>query len=86
MYIIVIIIKENAVLLIFFSICISFVQSHLFFTVDVSNGVRKCPLTHYLLVLSAVSGAQWLSGRVLDWRPKGHGFEPHRRHCVVVLE
>ena len=32
------------------------------------------------------SGAQWLSGRVLDSRPKGSGFEPHRRHCVVVLE
>ena len=26
------------------------------------------------------------SGRVLDSRPKGSGFEPHRRHCVVVLE
>ena len=31
-------------------------------------------------------GAQWLIGRVLDSRPKGRGFEPHRRHCVVVLE
>ena len=31
-------------------------------------------------------GAQWLSGRVLDSRPKGCGFEPHRCHCVVVLE
>ena len=31
-------------------------------------------------------GAQWLSGRVLDSRPKGHSFEPHQRHCVVVLE
>ena len=31
-------------------------------------------------------GAQWLIGRVLDSRPRGHGFEPHRRHCVVVLE
>ena len=31
-------------------------------------------------------GAQWLSGRVLDSRPKGRGFEPQRRHCVVVLE
>ena len=30
-------------------------------------------------------GAQWLSGRVLDWRPKGPGFEPHRRNCVVSL-
>ena len=30
-------------------------------------------------------GAQWLSGRVLDSRPRGRGFEPHRRHCVVSL-
>ena len=30
-------------------------------------------------------GAQWLSGRVLDSRPKGRGLEPHRRHCVVSL-
>ena len=33
-----------------------------------------------------IQGAQWLSGRVLDSRPKGRGFEPHRRHCVVILE
>ena len=32
-----------------------------------------------------LGGAQWLSGRVLDPRPKGRGFEPHRHHCVVVL-
>ena len=31
-------------------------------------------------------GAQWLSGRVLDSRPRGRGLEPHRRHRVVVLE
>ena len=31
-------------------------------------------------------GEQWLSGRVLDSRPMGRGFEPHRRHCVVVIE
>ena len=30
-------------------------------------------------------GAQWLSGRVLDSRPKGRGFEPLPRHCVVSL-
>ena len=30
-------------------------------------------------------GAQWLSGRVLDSRPKGRRFEPHWRHCVVSL-
>ena len=29
--------------------------------------------------------AQWLSGRVLDSRPKGRRFEPHRHHCVVSL-
>ena len=29
---------------------------------------------------------QWLSGRVLDLRPKGHGFKPLWRHCVLVLE
>ena len=29
---------------------------------------------------------EWYSGRVLDSRPRGRGFEPHRRHCVVILE
>ena len=28
---------------------------------------------------------QWLSGRLLDSRPRGRGLEPHRRHCVVVI-
>ena len=32
-----------------------------------------------------VSGAQWLSGRVLDSRWRGSGFEPHRRHSAVSL-
>ena len=32
-----------------------------------------------------MNGTQWLSGRVLDLRPRGHGFEPHRHHCVVSL-
>ena len=54
-----------------------------------------CPeaANHYVLFqfendikLYNLEGAQWLSGRVLDSRPKGSGFEPHRRHCVVVLE
>ena len=35
---------------------------------------------------ASLERAQWLSGRVLDSRPKGSVFEPHRRHCVVVLE
>ena len=36
--------------------------------------------------LNFLMGAQWLSGRVLDSRPKGQGFEPHWCHCGVVLE
>ena len=31
-------------------------------------------------------GAQWLSGRVLDSRPKGRGLELYRHHYIVVLE
>ena len=30
-------------------------------------------------------GAQWLSGRGLDWRPRSCGFEPRWHHCVVSL-
>ena len=37
------------------------------------------------MVSNLEEGAQWLSGRVIDSRPRGHGFEPHRRHCVVSL-
>ena len=36
-------------------------------------------------VLQRLEGAQWLSGRVLDWRLRGRGFQPHRGHCVVSL-
>ena len=42
--------------------------------------------TPKILLTIHSGGAQWLSGRGLDSRPKGRGFEPHRRHCVVVLE
>ena len=35
--------------------------------------------------INITKGAQWLNGRVLDSRPRGRGFEPHRRHCVVSL-
>ena len=34
---------------------------------------------------SLEEGAHWLSRRVLDSRPKGGGFETHRRHCIVSL-
>ena len=30
--------------------------------------------------------AQWLSVIVPDSRPRGRGFEPPQRHCIVVFE
>ena len=42
-------------------------------------------LLKYLLLKKAIMGAQWLSGRVLDSRPRGSGFEPHWRHCLWSL-
>ena len=51
------------------------------------NGEPMVVLSSFKSIFNHVcGGAQWLSGRVLDSRPKGRGFEPHRRHCVVVLE
>ena len=44
------------------------------------------PLWIRTLSQPRLRAVQWLSGRVLDSRPKGRGFEPHRRHCIVVLE
>ena len=41
----------------------------------------KC---HCILTFLSM-GAQWLSGRVLDSRPRGRGFEPHWLHYVVSL-
>ena len=42
----------------------------------------KCCL---LQILGGPLGVQWLSGRVLDSRLRGCGFEPHQHHCVVSL-
>ena len=55
------------------------------------NAITPCnkidiPLVVYRLSNITYLGAQWLSGRVLDSRLRGRGFEPHWRHCVVVLE
>ena len=36
-------------------------------------------------VIKRTVEAQWLSGRVLNSRPRGRGFKPHQRHCVVSL-
>ena len=52
-----------------------------------TNGrrLKSHPISSMRAFCSLSLGAQWLSGRVLDSRPKGRGFEPHRRHCVVSL-
>ena len=70
-------------------------HTHLFLTiltkmsarnaVEMSSGL-EIRVRHKINVSKHMTGAQWLSGRVLDSRPRGLGFEPHRRHCVVVLE
>ena len=35
--------------------------------------------------IELMRGVQWLSGRVLDSRPRGRRFKPHQGHCVVSL-
>ena len=47
-------------------------------------GKKKLVFFFFLSIQTEIWGAQWLSGRVLDSRPRGSGFEPHRRHCVVL--
>ena len=69
-------------------------QNNLFFPYVSNNwliftdtvGFISRSLFPMLLFHEGCQGAQWLSGRVLDSRRKGRGFEPHRRHSVVVLE
>ena len=48
------------------------------------QSLRYSNNTKYVCICRS-EGAQWLSGRVLDSRLKGRGFEPHQRHCVVSL-
>ena len=56
-------------------------------------GMRFCKKVHlntrnkpkHTCTPCKVEGAQCLSGRVLDSRPRGRGFELHRRHCLVFL-
>ena len=44
---------------------------------------EKCLFTLYYTIFCM--GAKCLSGRVLDSRRRGCGFEPQRRHCIVSL-
>ena len=53
--------------------------------VNVQVHVKSGPEVIKFSSCSSQEGAQWLSARVLDSRPRGCGFEPHWRHCVVPL-
>ena len=48
-------------------------------------GVLDSYFINRYIIIKYRSGAQWLGGRVLDLRPRGCGFEPYRRHCIVSL-
>ena len=56
------------------------------FSIREENSVDPDQLASADLDLHCFQRAQWLSGRVLDSRPRGHWFEPHQPHCFVVLE
>ena len=56
------------------------------FKIPFRNGILETDDDNSCHAKPGHKGAQWLSGRVLDSRPRGRGFEPHRRHCVLVLE
>ena len=52
------------------------------YTIYALSGIwRACP-SH---CNSRIGEAQWLSGRELDSRRRGHGFELHQRHCAMSL-
>ena len=48
-------------------------------------GVLDSYFINRYIIIKYRLGAQWLSGRVLDSRPRGCGSEPYLRHCVVSL-
>ena len=61
--------------------------TYLQFSFSFGNRSYASDIRIYMYGLRSIrlGGAQWLSGRVLDSRPRGRGFEPHRSHCVVSL-
>ena len=56
---------------------------------DMYNGLSQVycikPEGKSISIQRVKKGAQWLSGRVLDSRPRGRRFKPHWRHSVVSL-
>ena len=82
---------STALVLLFFFIFSENVNNPMFSTPSMKGvvpgtTVPNTPLVSIEVLQHTFVGAQWLSGRVLDSRPRDRGFEPHRRHCVVILE
>ena len=69
-----------------FHVCICFLKC-VFVCVSTKyySEVRLSIYRSFKLSIDIRRGAQWLSGRVHDSRPRGRVFEPHRCHCVVSL-
>ena len=69
-----------------FHVCICFLKC-VFVCVSTKyySEVRLGIYRSFKLSIDIRRGAQWLSGRVHDSRPRGRGFELHRCHCVVSL-
>ena len=59
---------------------------HVQFTSPCSGQIALCSNMQYKYDPLVYIDFRERSGRVLDSRPKGRGFEPHRRHCSVVHE
>ena len=49
-------------------------------------GAQSCIYISYVGTKNMRERSGSLSGRVLDSRPRGCRFKPHRRRCVVSLE
>ena len=48
-------------------------------------GLYRICLLVLVTYFNCKKGGQWLSGRVLDSRPRGSGFDPHWHHCAMFL-
>ena len=49
------------------------------------NSVANIHICNKIVVVFFGGGVQCLSVRVLESRPRGCGFQPHQRHCILFL-
>ena len=68
--------------------CTTRITNELFVRITLANTnfLHQQIIKHHSMdIRSLRMGVQWLSGRVLDSRSRGRGFDPHWHHCVVSL-